>query len=323
MISPDLLSEILRAEKRIRPYILETPLLPSLPIGRMGESQVYLKMESEQYTHSFKARGAMNKVLSLTEDERRRGIVTASTGNHAQGTARACSLTDCPGTIFLPEHAEPSKVEAIKTYPVELVFYGQDPLTTELYAKQAATDRGKTWISPYNDPQVLGGQGTIGIELTRQREGIDDVLVTVGGGGLIGGIATYLNAVSPETRIIGCQPEQAPDMYRCVQAGQIIEIEQHDTLSDGSAGGIEPGSMTFPLCRDLVDEFLLVSEEEIKAAMRLMVDTHHKIIEGAAAVALAAFLRNQTLFKGRTVVIIICGANITTSKFLNVLRNDD
>ena len=316
----NLLAEILRAEQRIRPYILKTPLIPSLPIGQMGGATVYLKMESEQYTNSFKARGAMNKVLSLTNEERTHGIVTASTGNHAQGTARACSLTGCPCTIFLPEHAEPSKVEAIQQYPAELVFHGRDPLATELYARRMAAERGQTWISPYNDPQIIGGQGTIALELMQQLNGLDDVLVTVGGGGLIGGIATYLKSVAPDTRIIGCQPEQAPDMYRCIQAGEIIEIEQHDTLSDGSAGGVEPGSLTFPVCRDLVDDYILVSEEEIKSAMRLMVETHHKIIEGAAAVSLAAFLRNRDRFRSRTVVIIICGANIATRKLLNVLK---
>lgn len=321
MVKDDLLAEILRAEQRIRPSILETPLIPSLPIGQMGGADVYLKMESEQYTNSFKARGAVNKVLSLTEEARSRGVITASTGNHAQGTARACSLIGCPCTIFLPETAEPSKVAAIRHYPADLVFHGTDPLATELHAKKTAIEQGKTWISPYNDPQIIGGQGTIGLELSRQLPHIDEVLVTVGGGGLISGIAVYLKAIMPNVNIIGCQPEQAPDMYRCIQAGEIIEIEQHETLSDGSAGGVEPGSITFPLCRDLVDRYLLVSEAEIRAAMRLMMDAHHKIVEGAAGVAVAAFLRYKKQFEGKTVVIVICGANIATDKFLKIISD--
>jgi threonine dehydratase len=315
-----LLTEILRAERRIRPHILKTPLIPSLPLRELSGADVWLKMESEQYTNSFKVRGATNKVLWLSEAERRRGVVTASTGNHAQGVAYALRLTGGAGTIFLPAQAEPSKVEAIRRYPVELVFVEGDALATELHARRTAAERGKVWISPYNDPQIIGGQGTIAVELTEQTGPVDDVLVTVGGGGLISGMAVYLKAVAPGVRVIGCLPERSPDMYRSVQAGRILSLAQHDTLSDGSAGGIEPGSITFPVCRTLVDDYILVPEEEIRAALRLMVDAHHKIVEGAAAVAVAAFLRQRERFRDRRVVIVVCGANIATEKLRAVLE---
>ena len=316
-----ILPEILSAEKRIGTHVLQTPLLHSMPLSKNTGANVHLKMESEQHTNSFKARGAMNKVLSLIGEERSRGVVTSSTGNHAQGVARACMIVGCPGTIFLPNRVDPSKVEAIKRYPVDLVFHEGDALETELHAKHRAAAMGRVWISPYNDPQIIGGQGTIGIELARQLPAIDDVFVTVGGGGLIGGIAVYLKAQRPATRIIGCQPERSAAMYHCVGAGRIVSTEHRETLSDGSAGDVEPGSITFPVCRDLVDDYILVSEEEIGEAIRFMVHEHHKIVEGAAGVAVAALLKRKNEYRGRTVAIVICGANIAASTLKTVLAS--
>ena len=316
-----LLPEILAAEERIRPHILQTPLIHSMPLSDRTGADVYLKMESEQHTNSFKARGAMNKVLSLAKEERALGVVTSSTGNHAQGVARACMFAGCPGTIYLPNGVDPSKVEAIQRYPVDLVFNDGNALETELHAKHQAAVQGKIWISPYNDPQIIGGQGTIGVELSQQLPSADDVIVTVGGGGLIGGIAVYLKAHMPGTRIIGGQPDRSAAMYHCIRAGRVVRTEQHETLSDGSAGDVEPGSITFPVCRDLVDDYILVSEEEIGEAIRFMVHEHHKIVEGSAGVAVASLLKRKDEFRGRTVVIVICGANIAASTLKTVLAS--
>ena len=315
------LPEILSAEERIRSHVLQTPVIHSMPLSNRTGADVHLKMESEQYTNSFKARGAMNKVLSLSSEERARGVVTASTGNHAQGAARACMIAGCPGTIYLPKNVDSSKAEAIGRYPVDLVFNNGDALATELHAKHQAAVLGRVWISPYNDPQIIGGQGTIGLELSRQLPSLDDVFVTVGGGGLIGGIAVYLKERMPGTRVIGCQPENSAAMYHCVRAGGIVSTEHFETLSDGSAGDVEPGSITFPICRDLVDDYILVSEEEIGSAIRFMVEEHHKIVEGAAAVAVASLIKRKDDFRGRTVVIVICGANIAASTLSTVLAS--
>ncbi len=316
-----LLPEIQRAEERIRPHVLRTPVIHSMPLSDLSGADVHLKMESEQHTNSFKARGAMNKVLSLTGEERARGVVTASTGNHAQGVARACMIAGCPGTIYLPERVDPSKAEAIRRYPVDLVFHEGSALETELHAKHQAAVQGRVWISPYNDPQIIGGQGTIGIELASQLPSVDDVLITVGGGGLIGGVAVYLKEQMPEVQIIGCQPERSAAMFHCIRAGKIIGTDHHETLSDGSAGDVEPGSITYPICRDLVDDYILVSEDEIGEAIRLMVEEHHKIVEGAAAVSVAALLKRKDDFRGRTAVILICGANIATSTLAALLAS--
>jgi threonine dehydratase len=176
------------------------------------------------------------------------------------------------------------------------------------------------WVSPYNDPAVIAGQGTVGKEILHRLPEVDTVLATVGGGGLISGVAAWIKAESPDTEIIGCLPENSPEMYLSVMKGELVSLsEPATTLSDGSAGGIEPGAVTFDLCRELVDDYILASEQEIADAIRWMVDRHHKIIEGAAGVALAAFMKNTARFRGRTVAIVICGANIATATLKRLL----
>ncbi len=316
----NILSEIHLAESRIRPHILTTPLIESRELGRLIRGRVFLKLESEQYTGSFKARGSLNKLLSLSEADRDLGVVTASTGNHALGVARALELTGVQGTIFLPENASPAKVKALETYAVELAFHGRDSLATELHAKAVAKDREAVWISPYDDPQIIGGQGTIGIELCEQLDDFGHVLITIGGGGLISGIGTYLKAHRPYAQIVGCQPENSPEMTLSLKKGEIVYLDEPlETLSDGSAGGMEEGAITFPICQNVVDKCLLVSEEEIADAIRFAAYTHHKIIEGAAGVTIAALKRNRELFEGSTVVLVICGANIAGEKLKGIL----
>lgn len=269
-------------------------------------------MESEQYTGSFKARGSLNKLMWLRETNENFFPITASTGNHGLGFARALDLLGIEGRVYLPETAVESKIEAIKTYEVELVFYGDDPYKTEMHAKKlAGKNRKWIYVSPYNDPQVIGGQGTIGIEILEDLNAPDNLLVTVGGGGLISGIATYIKRHLPDIRIVGCQPENSPEMCVSVRAGSYKEIESKPTLSDGSAGGFERDSITFDICKNLADEFILVSEDEIKNAIRFMADKHKKLVEGAAAVAVASFIKEADRYSGQKTVIVICGGNIS------------
>lgn len=312
--------EIADASKRISPKILKTPLFYSTYLSDLNKGEVYLKLESEQYTGSFKARGALNKVLKLSQADRDKGLVTASTGNHAQGFARALTIAKAKGTIFLPTNAEPSKVDALKYYDADLQFHGDDPLTTELHAKQVAKELGQIWVSPYNDFDVIAGQGTLAVEITDELKNIDAVFGCIGGGGMMSGVASWLKQESPETKIIGCLPANSPEMYLSVQKGEVVVLDEYQpTLSDGSAGGLEEDSVTFELCQKLVDTYELVSEEDIAARIKYMVDKHHKIVEGAAAVTLSAFMNNAADYMGQRVVIIICGANITTSKLQELI----
>lgn len=311
--------EIIQAYQRIETDILHTPLLHSRWLSDICKGEVWLKMESEQYTGSFKARGSLNKLKWLKEQQIDKLPVTASTGNHGLGFARALNLLDMEGKIFLPENAASSKVEAIRAYGAEIVFHGKDPYTTEIHARQTAEENNWIYVSPYNDPQVIAGQGTIGVEILEKIPEPEYILATVGGGGLISGIGSYVNVKSPKTRIIGCQPENSPEMSVSVRAGEYREVESKPTLSDGSAGGFERDSITFDLCKQLVDDFILVSEEEIKAGIRSMIARHHKLVEGSAAVAVASLLKQPERFADSTTVIVICGANIDIEKLKELL----
>jgi len=316
----DIHKEILEAEKRIRPYTLTTPLMLSRPLSKMINGKVYLKLENEQHTGSFKARGSLNKILSLTEEERKRGVITASTGNHALGFSRALEIAGIDGTVYLPPNASKAKVKALEDYPATLQFYGSNSLETELYAKAAADKENKVWISPYNDPKIIGGQGTIAIELENQLGKIDHCLVTVGGGGLISGIGSYLKSTQPTCEIIACQPTNSHEMKLSLEAGTIVDMPQElETLSDGSAGGIEQGSITYPLCKTIIDDCLLADESEIASAISFAINDHKKIVEGSAAVTIAALKNNKDRFYGSTVVLIICGGNIDIKKIMYIL----
>ena len=318
--SMTILDEVLWAEERIRPHIRETPLDHSPVLSELGECHVYCKLENLQHTGSFKARGAMNKVLSLSDEQRACGVVTASTGNHGAAVAYSLGQLEASGLVFVPEGAEPSKVRAIERLGATVRYHGQDCAEAEVHARRYAAQKNMTYVSPYNDPQVVGGQGTIGMELVRQLPSIDAAFVSLGGGGLISGIAAYLKSVQPDIEIIGCSPENSAVMIQSVLAGRILDLPLLPTLSDGTAGGIEAGAITFDLCRTLVDAYVTVTEEEIASSLRLFIDAHHLLIEGAAAVAVASYLQTRQRFAGKTVIIVICGANIGLATLRDVLN---
>ena len=315
----NILQEILQAEQRIRPYIRTTSLEYSFPLSKLTGAQVFLKLENLQHTGSFKVRGAMNALLSLPEEQRAKGIVTASSGNHGLAIAFGLHTLNMPGIIFVPENTSPAKIEAIRRYDADLRFQGNDSVITEEYARSYAQQHELVYISPYNDPRVIGGQGTIGVELCRQSERIDAVLVALGGGGMISGIAEYVKTIFPTAEILGCSPEHSPVMAKSVQAGHILEMESLPTLSDGTAGGVEQDAITFPLCQRLVDDYILVSEEEIRQAMRLCIETHHMLIEGAAGVALASLLKAGQRLQGKHVIVVLCGANLSLQTLKTIL----
>jgi threonine dehydratase len=312
--------EVIEAEERIRPYIKETPLEYSIYLSQLTQAHVWLKLENLQHTGSFKLRGAINKLLTLGEEQMKRPVVTASTGNHGAGVAFGLRALDRAGLIFVPDNAAPAKVDAIRMLGAETRVHGSNCLETENFARQYAERNGLTYISAYNDPAVIAGQGTIGREAARQSPRIDALFASVGGGGLISGMACYLKSQLPNPlSIIGCLAENSPEMALSIKEGKFIEFSPKPTLSDGTAGGFERGAITFDLCRNLVDDFVLLSEEEIAEAMRRFIETHHMLIEGAAGVAIAGFLKMQERFRNQNVVIVICGANISLSTLKTIL----
>lgn len=315
----DLKKEILLAQKKIQPHVYKTPLYYSTALSKLSSTHVYLKCENLQYTGSFKIRGALNKLLSLSPNECEQGIVTASSGNHGAAVAFGLNQLKIPGVVFVPENASSAKINNILSYEATLKYFGQDCVEAENYAMDFAKTNHMVYISPYNDPHVIAGQGTIATELTEQLNTIDVILAPVGGGGLITGIASYIKALSPQTQIIGCLPENSPVMFESIKAGKIIDMPSLPTLSDGSAGGIVKDSMTFELCEKYVDDFILVSESEIQEALIALLNTQHLLVEGSGALALASLLKERSRFHDKNVVLILTGANINLETLKQVL----
>ncbi len=319
MGSIDFPAAIEAAADRIAPHARSTPLLHSLSLSRLTGAEVYLKAENLQYTGSFKVRGALNKVLGLSPDERRRGIVTASTGNHGAAVAYALGRVGLQGTVWVPETADSSKLARIEALGGRVERFGTDSAEAEAHAREVAEAEGKVFISPYNDPEIVAGQGTVGLEITRELPMPDAVFVAVGGGGLISGIAGWLAARAPGATVVGSSPRNSCVMAESVRAGRILELESRPTLSDGTAGGVEPGAITFEWCRDLVDEYHLVDEPDIAEAMRLVAGEDHLVVEGAAGVAVAAVLAQAERWRGRRVVAVLCGGNVGSDRLARIL----
>ena len=301
---------IAAAARRLEPWIRHTPLDASPYFSEVTGADVHLKLENLQHTGSFKARGAFNRLLTLTADERKAGCVAASSGNHGAALAYAMQRLGMQGIVFVPEGTAAPKVDAIRRAGADLRFFGKDGVDTEMHARAFAREQGLLYVSPYNDPEVIAGQGTCGVEIATDLPDVEVVFVAVGGGGLIGGVGSWLKARIPGVRVVSCQPEASPVMTRSVEAGRILELPSEPTLSDGTAGGIEPGAITFDLVREVVDEYLTVSEAQIVDAMRAFIDAHHMLLEGGAGVALAGLVAAGRRYAGRRVAVVICGGNI-------------
>lgn len=318
-----LFERITQAHAAIRPQVPMTPLERSSSLSAELGCEILLKAEHLQPTGSFKLRGATNKIRLLDEAARRRGVITASTGNHGQAVARAGALAGVSVTVYVTASASRSKTQAIQQLGAELVVVEGPPLEAELQARKRAVETAKTYVAPYNDPDVVAGQGTLGIELAEQSPQLDAVFISVGGGGLIGGVGTALKHLRPRTRIVGVWPKSSPCMLRALEAGRLLEVPESPTLSDGTAGAIEPGSITFPICQAVIDETVTVSEPEIAAAMRHIAAAEHWIVEGAAGVAFAGLIRTASEWRDRRVAVVLCGRNIALPTFLAAIDSAD
>lgn len=311
MIDPTTIDE---AANRIEPHVLRTPLLTSDPLSERHGADIAIKCEHLQRTGSFKVRGSANVVHSLSPDLAAEGVITASSGNHGIGVATAAASRGFACTIYLPEAAAPSKIAQIRRLGAEIVLVeGTDTSRAEMAARRAAEERGITYVSPYNDPRIIAGQGTIGKEILEDGVAPDAVVVSVGGGGLISGIATWIKALSPSTLVIGASAANDRAMAASIDAGEIITPHFEPTFSDGTAGGLEDDTITFDICRALVDRWVDISELEIARAVASMVDDHHHLVEGAAGVALAAATQFADTNPGTRVVAVSCGANVGTA----------
>lgn len=314
----DLAVQVKEAADRIRPVVGETPVEQIEGLAPNIETEVYFKLESLQKTGSFKLRGASNKIRSLSPKQAARGVIAASNGNHGLGVAAAAKAAGIAAEVYVSNHVSRSKARRIEEYGTWIKCIGNDPLEAELAARAAASEQGKVFISPYNDVEVMAGQGTIGVELLQQLPPLDALFVAVGGGGLIGGIGAYIKSASPQTEVVGCWPENSPVLYESIKAGRILDVPEEPTLSESTAGGLEPGSVTLEVCSRVIDSSVLVSEAEILDAMRRVRALKGWVIEGAAAVAVAAFLKNAEHYRGKRVAVVICGGNVS-EKVLSAL----
>jgi threonine dehydratase len=310
------LDHVKQAKQRIAGMVRATALEHSRSLSEAVGREIFLKLECFQLTGSFKLRGAVAKLTALTEAEKARGVLTVSAGNHGLAVAHTAAALNIDATIVVPTTASRAKVEAIGRYPVTLIERGAGYDEAERAARELEKETGKTFVSPYNDVEVIAGQGTIALEILETAPKVDAIVVSIGGGGLIAGVALAAKALNPKIKIYGAEPATTPTMLAALNAGHITEIEEDETVADGLAGNIEPGSITFPLVQQFVDEVITVSEDEIKDALYRFARDEHTMIEGAAAVSLAALHARQ--IEGQKVVAVVSGRNISLKLFSEI-----
>lgn len=308
------LRHILQARLRLRPYLATTPLEPAPALG----PHVWLKLEQVNPTHSFKIRGALNAVLSLDDAARQRGIVAASSGNHAQAVAYAASLFGLSARIVMPAHTPRRKVEGTQRLGAEAVLYGDHYDYAERHARELEAQEGRTFVSPYNDPQVIAGAGTIGLEILEQNPAIERVVVPTSGGGLLAGVALAVRSVAPQAEVIGVNAVTSPAMYNAFYGTTLLQVKE--TLAEALSGEIE-GDLTIRLCRQTVARIVLVSEEEIAGAMRWLLREQGWLVEGGGAVGVAALMTGQVPLDEKPTAVVLTGSNIDYTTLQGLLKS--
>ncbi len=306
------------AYERIQGYVNKTPLVLSKPLSEMCEGKVYLKLENKQLTGTFKFRGALSKMTTLTDEEKKQGIVTASSGNHAQGVALAAKTLGLSATIFVPKGVSSLKLSRLQQYEVQIkMSNGYDQVEGD--ARSYAKKHGVTYISPYNDYDVMAGQGTIALEIEKDLSDYDSVIVPVGGGGLISGISVGVKQLHHDRKIYGVVTPGAATMYHSLQAGRLVRVDEYDTLAEAFLGGIEEEAKTFEVTREYVDELFVVQERTTAEAIRLLWNKENQVVEGAGATSVALILEQPRMFEGQCVVAIISGGNIAEDLFSSII----
>lgn len=311
---------VLEAIERCGDHLSPTPLEYSLYLSKQIGGEVWLKLDSMQRTTSFKFRGALNKILSLTEEELDKGIISASTGNYALAVAEAMTIRKRRATIYVAEDLEPSRLEILKAHGLDIVIHGTGAWDAEKEARRVAVEEDKIYVSPYNDPVVVGGQGTCGYEISKQLPDLDTALFACGGGGLLSGSAGWLKYHNPNVEVFGVSPENSPVMYESLRVNKVVEMETLPTLADTCAGGIDLDSITLELCQRYADEIVLLSEKEIEESIRLLFERHRLVVEGSAALSVGGLLKRKERFEGKKVVAVVCGRNIDLEVFKRIIQ---
>jgi threonine dehydratase len=310
---------VLEAHERCKEHLSPTPLEYSRYLSEKIDGEVWLKLDSMQRTASFKFRGALNKILSLTDAELNKGVVSASTGNYALAVAEAMRIRKRRATIYVAKDIGPSRLALLRAHGLDLVIFGEAAWDAEKEARRVAEDEDKIYVSPYNDPLVVGGQGTCGYEISKQFPDVESALFACGAGGLLTGSAGWLKSHNPGVEAFGVSPENSPVMYESMRTNKMVEIETFPTLADTCAGGVDLDSITLELCQRYVEEIVLVTETEIEESIRLLFEQHRLVVEGSGALGVGGLLKRKERFIGKKVVAVVCGRNIDLELFKRII----
>ncbi len=312
-----------QAHARIKPMIWETPLIVSFDLAqKTGARAVHLKLECLQNTGAFKVRGAANKILSLSEEEKKKGVITFSTGNHGKAVAYVAGQSGIKAVVCLSEHVASYRVEMIKSLGAEVSLKGHSQDEAEKNYQQLMASRGLVPVVPFDDPMIIAGQGTIALEILWEVPDTDILMIQLSGGGLLAGIAMVAKSINPSIHVVGLSLEQSPGMLESLKAGVPVQVEEKDSIADSLLGGIGfDNRYTLPMVEKFADEHLLISEEEIKDGMFYVFDKHRLIVEGAAAVGIGALMHRKINVKGKKVVTLLSGSSIDSEEYIRIIKS--
>jgi threonine dehydratase len=313
------LADVVAARERLGDAIYYSPCPHSIMLSALTGQQIYLKLENLQMTGSFKERGALNRIAKLTPEQAARGVIAASAGNHAQGVAYHATKRGIRSVIVMPLTTPLVKVTATRDFGAEVVLHGASYDEAHVEALRLCAEQGLTFVHPFDDPDVMAGQGTIGLELLEQVPQLEAVVVPIGGGGLIGGIACAIKEMRPELRVVGVETAKLPSMQAAVEAGRPVTIDAATTIADGIAVR-RAGDLTLPLVERYVDEIVLVEEDEIASAILMLLEREKTLAEGAGAAALAALLQHRTSLQGANTAVLVCGGNIDVTLLSRIIE---
>ena len=316
------IEHVYSARKRIQSLVRKTSLESSPRLQKIVRADILLKLENQQESGSFKIRGAANKILSLSEAEKSRGVIAVSSGNHGRAVSHVANILGVKAVICLSKAVPQNKIQAIRELGAEVVIVGSSYIESAEAAAQLQVERNLTMMHPFDDPNVIAGQGTIGIELMEEYPQIDTIIVPLSGGGLLGGIALALKSLKPSIHVVGVSQDRGPGMVASLKAGRIVEVDEEPSLADALVGGIEfDNRYTFDLIQEFVDETVLVSEHEIAAAMTFALSKHHLVVEGGGAVGIAALLNGKVQHLGENIVVVVSGGNVDLSILTQVAQD--
>jgi threonine dehydratase len=316
------LFDVYQAHVRIKPLIRQTPLIASSDLAeKTGAAQIHLKLECLQITGSFKVRGAANKILSLNDEEQKKGVITFSTGNHGKAVAYVARQAGIRSVVCLSEHVAAYRVEMIKALGAEVSLKGHSQDEAEKNYRQLMASHGLVAVVPFDDPLIIAGQGTIALEILSTLPDTDILMIPLSGGGLLSGLAMAAKSINPSIHVVGLSLEQSPAMLESLKAGQPVQVAEKDSLADSLLGGIGfDNQYTLPMVEKFTDEHLLISEDEIKDGMFYIFDQHRLIVEGAAAVGIGALLNQKINVKGKKAVVLLSGSTINSNEYIRILQ---